>query len=92
MNPIFKKWLDLGWDLKRKLPCPSCGERAIDFQHVGDPATRIGYLDIWCASCLKGIHISRVTIPEDTPLLAIKDDAEKIAARIPTFTWILPDD
>src|SRR5438309_5022632 len=48
LNALFRKWLNLGWNLveNKKLECPSCGKMAIDFQYVGDPAKRSGYLNI----------------------------------------------
>lgn len=93
MSPLFQKWLALGEKLseQKKLECPSCGKTAIDFQYTGNPSTRIGYLDIWCKACLKGIHVSRVRIPENETMLDI--NALPIeATRIPNFTWILPDE
>jgi hypothetical protein len=94
MNGAFKRWLDLGWNLSnnRDLQCPSCGKHTIDYQYVGDPETRIGYLDIWCTSCLHGIHVSRVKVPGETPMLSFKTDPSTIAARIPKFTWVVPED
>jgi hypothetical protein len=94
MNELFKRWLDLGYDLsnKSKLQCPSCGKSTIDYQYVGDPETRIGYLDIWCAACLRGIHVSRVKVPKEASMLSFKTDLATVAARIPKFTWVVPED
>ena len=44
--------------------CPLCGRGAIQVQYVGDVHARIGYCRAWCDSCNRGIHISRVQIPE----------------------------
>jgi hypothetical protein len=94
MRARFRKWLDLGWalDQNRKLVCPSCGELAIEFQYVGDLAKRSGYLDVWCAACLKGVHVYIAHIPYNVPVLDINGPTDVIAARIPHFTWVLPED
>jgi len=93
LNALFKKWLDLGGKLaqRQRLDCPSCGKTAIDFQYVGNPSTRKGYLDIWCEACLNGLHVD-VQIPEGVPMLDIKSPPEVIATRIPSFRWVLPDE
>ena len=91
MNDEFLKWMELGYDLKEDLPCPLCGKQTIDFQYVGDPSSRIGYLDIWCKSCLHGIHVSRVLIPEGVSMMALGVDDDKIDSRIPIYTQVLPD-
>jgi hypothetical protein len=93
MNLIFKKWLHLGENLIKGQPiiCPTCNKATIDFQYVGDPTKKVGYLDIWCSSCLNGIHISRVRIPDNVSLLNIGDNSGKISSRIPHYTQILPD-
>jgi hypothetical protein len=93
MNALFKKWLDIGGklDQSQKLECPSCGKTAIDFQYVGNPSTRKGYLDIWCRACLKGLHVD-VRIPENAAMLDVNASPDIVAARIPAFTWVLPDE
>jgi len=92
LNALFKQWLYLIDKLNQdcKSECPCCGKAAIDFQYVADTTDKIGYLDIWCGACLKGIHISRVRVPEGMPLLDIASPSGIIAARIPNFTWVLP--
>lgn len=83
-------WLKLAAKIADTLPtvpaleCPSCGLPKIDFQYVGDTTTKIGFLCIWCASCLHGKHISRVKIPPQAEFLS-KDSLEEIKNRIPNF-------
>jgi hypothetical protein len=91
---LFQKWLHLAGKPNHgvKVECPSCGQTAVDFQYVADPASRIGYLDIWCGACFKGIHISRARVPEGMSMLDIKSPPDLIAARIPHFIWVLPDE
>jgi hypothetical protein len=76
----------------QKLEYPSCGISAVDFQYVADAVNRIGYLDIWGGACLKGIHISRVRVPNGVSMLDFDSPADIVAARIPNFTWVQPDE
>ncbi len=94
MNSLFKKWLELGRSInqKQKVACPTCGKLAIQFQYVGDPVTKIGYLDIWCGECLRGIHVSRVQIPGDTPMLDISTTSNEVASHIPNYKQVVPED
>jgi len=84
-------WLKLAGTIADTLPtvpsleCPKCGLPKIDFQYVGDKITRIGFLCIWCPSCLHGIHISRIRIPQQAELISL-DSREEIKKRIPNFT------
>lgn len=65
--------------------CPNCGKEKIDYMYVGDKNTRIGYLEIWCGNCLKGIHISRVIAPPNAKFLSLEDD---IGNTIPDYEKI----
>lgn len=95
MNRLrFQQWRDLAKRIADtpstvlQLTCPSCGEVSIDSQYVGDLTTKIGYLDIWCANCLRGIHISRVGIPDNVNAIAYDCASEEIAKRIPNFKQV----
>lgn len=70
--------------------CPNCGESKIDFQYVGYKETRLGYMQIWCRSCLRGIHLSRVKAPPFASLLPIDSPPEVIAKRIPKIDEVIP--
>lgn len=89
----FSLWLKLSADISSNPHiniahhCPECQSEAIDFQYVGDIASRVGFLAIWCKSCLNGIHISRVKVPESAVLLAFDDVTVK--DRIPTFKQVV---
>jgi hypothetical protein len=90
------KWLHLGNKMIDNLPnkvllkCPECNNETVDYQYVGDPKSRIGYLDMWCTSCLKGVHISRVQIPENAELIPFDAPKEQIINRIPNFKLVEP--
>ncbi len=66
------------------LECPKCGLQKVDFQYVGDPKAVRGFLCIWCTSCLHGIHISGVRIPQQADILP-KEPTEAVKKRIPNF-------
>ncbi|WPC42726.1 hypothetical protein [Clostridium sp. JS66] len=95
---MFNEWLKLVKAIADKSPntdnltCPKCGDRGIDFQYVGDETTRVGYLDIWCKSCLHGIHISRTKVPASANLISFDEPAEVVSSRIPNFIQITPID
>jgi len=72
------------------LNCPSCGIPGIDFQFVGDIPSKIGYLSVWCPSCLHGIVISRVGLPDNDRALPFAASKEEIVRRIPNFTHVHP--
>ena len=94
---LFLRWMYLVTDINNSLPnlpvlaCRSCYRLGVDFQYVGDLQTRIGYMVIWCPFCLQGIHISRVSIPDQAQALAFNVSAEQILNRIPNFTHLKPD-
>lgn len=72
------------------MDCPRCGQNSVDMQYVGDNETRVGYLDVWCSSCLHGIHISRVKVPLNANMLTFETSNEQIARRIPSFKQETP--
>lgn len=83
-------WLKLAGIIADHLPtvpslnCPRCGLPNVEFQYVGDKTTGIGFLCVWCASCLHGTHISRVKIPPQAEYIS-KDSLEEVKNRIPNF-------
>lgn len=84
-----KTWYKLAGIIADNLPtdsleCPVCREAKIDFQYVGDKKAMRGFLCIWCTSCLHGIHITGVRIPEHAVCLP-KDKVELVKKRIPNI-------
>jgi len=43
---------------------------------------------MWCTTCNKGVHHSRVSIPADAPLISFDDPDEVLVARIPNFEQV----
>lgn len=95
---MFQDWLNLYKAMRESsvnqggLVCPECGSQSVDVQYVGDEIKRIGYLDMWCTSCNKGVHFSRVSIPEGVDFISFAAPDEMIAARIPNFEQVVPLD
>jgi hypothetical protein len=87
----FYDWLRLFdvEDENSKKECPNCGHAAIHFQYVGDLRVRIGFLDIWCDSCIHGVHISRIRAPEHVSMISFEDGAE-YKRTVPNFIRIEP--
>lgn len=72
--------------------CPNCSAKKIDFQYVGNPSSRLGYLVIWCSACNHGTQISRVKIPEHVDFLPDSSSSDQIAQRIPGYIPIDRDE
>jgi len=95
MEVSFKDWLELFKKLHGQLPhtegleCPNCGALEIQYQYVGNVPSRIGYLAMWCGSCLTGIQLSRVEAPECVEILSFDADPESFK-RIPRFRQVVP--
>ncbi|WP_086349254.1 hypothetical protein [Candidatus Enterococcus clewellii] len=99
MKKNFQDWLHIAAHIPDTIEvdtfCPSCSCASVDYCYCGDRKTRVGYGLFWCMSCKKGIHISRLTIPETIPdgKIAYFDDpngAEKMTRYVPEFERITP--
>lgn len=60
------------------IECPNCGEKGIEYLYIGDEKTRIGYMQIWCNKCLKGIYISRAMAPANARFASFGEDISHI--------------
>lgn len=95
---MFRDWLGMYKNIrestvtKSECICPECGAKTIDLQFVGDLKERIGYLDMWCTTCNRGIHMSRVQIPEGESMISFDDRVEVVSGRIPNFEQVVPSD
>ena len=68
-----------------QLKCPDCGKHEIDYIYVGDKETRVGFLQIWCNQCFKGIYISRVVAPVQAKFVSFEADLEGI---VPQYDYV----
>ncbi|MED1721339.1 hypothetical protein [Brevibacillus parabrevis] len=91
----FKDWIKLTTIIAENhqevpdIECPNCHRFGINYQYVGDIKSRAGFLDIWCNSCLNGIHLSRTKAPETVSMLPF-DAVEEYKKKVPRFTPIEP--
>ena len=88
---LQRRWLKVAAEVTKTVPdvpaiaCPSCGEHDIQYQYVGDPATRIGFLMVWSAACSYGIHLSRVGVPAGVDMIPFDAAPAVLRARVPNF-------
>ncbi len=73
-----KKWYKLIGELTcpEKIKCPNCKKKSIDYLYIGDRKTKIGYLQIWCNECKKGIYVSRVKIPPNMKFVSFEESKD----------------
>lgn len=94
---MFKEWLTVAANIQdnidsmANLKCPNCGHHEIDYLYVGDKTEKVGYLQAWCNHCHRGIHISRVQIPENVKMKSF-GDIEEINKIIPSFKPVTPEE
>lgn len=65
----------------RVIQCPNCGEHEMEYLYIGDEKTRIGYFQLWCNNCLKGISISRVKAPVNAKFVPFDYDINSIVPK-----------
>ena len=64
-----------------QIKCPNCSKYGIDYIYIGDGSTRIGFLQIWCNKCLKGICISRTIAPLNAKFVTFETDLKGIVPK-----------
>lgn len=95
---MFQDWLNLYAIIRKSTVagsghiCPECGANSIVHQFVGDVKKKIGYVDMWCTTCNRGIHMSRVLVSEGESMISFDVPSEVISDRIPNFEQVVPTD
>lgn len=90
---MYKDWIGLvphlidNIDKTENLKCPNCGEHKVDYLYIGDNHSRVGYLQLWCSSCLKGIYVSRAKAPQNAKMITF-NQKEELGKIIPKYTFI----
>jgi len=64
-----------------QIKCPVCGKYGIDYIYVGDGNTRVGFIQIWCNKCLKGIYVSRAAAPPNAKFVTFDTDLKDIVPK-----------
>ena len=86
-----KEWIDIipqianDFDNIHQIKCPNCGKNEMEYIYIGDKKTKIGYLQIWCNECLKGIYVSRIVAPPNARFVTYDDDLKNI---VPKYEFI----
>lgn len=94
-NSKFKDWIKVNTEIIESHPnistikCPNCQETKVNYQYVGDTRSRVGFLDIWCNSCLQGVHISRTKVPERLSMISF-EEVDEYKRRVPKYTAVEP--
>lgn len=65
--------------------CPNCGARTLNLAFTGLVPDRVGYASFWCSTCLFGIHLSRVPVPDDVPMDSVYTPESDRSATVPNY-------
>lgn len=68
--------------------CPNCGARTLNLAFTGLVADRVGYASFWCSTCLFGIHLSRVPVPDDAPMDSVYAPERDRNVTVPDYTVV----
>lgn len=71
--------------------CPNCGAHTLMLAFTGLPRDRVGYASFWCSTCMFGIHLSRVPVPDDVPMDSIYVPESERNVRIPNYRVVRQD-
>lgn len=68
-NKTINRWLKAAKEMQTggEPVCPSCAASNLTLHYVRYQSTNHGWAYFYCGTCLKGIHLSRVIVPPDTP-------------------------
>lgn len=68
-----------------QIKCPNCAKSGIDYIYCGDETTRLGFMQVWCNECLKGIYISRAVAPTNAKFVSFDDELKD---RVPQYVFV----
>lgn len=91
LSALFHRWLDVLESAKTgpgPFRCPSCDHVAVWALFVGDHASRTGAALLWCESCVHGIDVSRLHIPETAELTPFSVEPSQWPRPVPDFQRI----
>lgn len=71
--------------------CPNCGARTLNLAFTGLVRDRVGYASFWCSTCLYGIHLSRVAVPDGVPMESIEVPPHERTRKVPNYR-LVPED
>lgn len=85
------KWMHIlmqlttDFDRVNQINCPNCKECEIDYLYIGEASTRVGFLQVWCKKCLKGIYVSRAVAPQNAKFVTFDTDIKDL---IPSYEFV----
>ena len=86
-------WLQAFYEYVGYLPevgvvaCPECGARTLSVLADGDPISRAGMCEFWCDTCLIGIQIFRMIVPDKIEIPTAAFDPR--VAAMPRFAIVM---
>jgi len=92
---VFNHWIKVAATIAKEsqeisnISCPHCKDKNLDYLYIGDEKTHIGYVQIWCNTCLTGINISRVKIPKEAKTISF-DSGVDLEELIPKYNQVSP--
>ena len=92
----FDDWADAYNEVYDAIPadadvaCPNCGHHTLRLVFTGDLERYVGYGMFWCDTCLLGISLCRVFIPDGAVVRDIHLDREDRMPAIPNFRLVHP--
>lgn len=87
------RWRQAFIDYYRSLPardvvrCPECGETTLKVVGHGNPISRSGMCDFWCDTCLIGIQLFGITVPDPIQIVTAAFDPR--VAAIPRYRPVM---
>lgn len=54
--------------------CPGCGSVGLRFQYFSVESGNVGWKCAWCPSCLSGVQVCRVIVPEAALVLRTEEE------------------
>jgi hypothetical protein len=67
--------------------CPECGATTLRVVGQGNPISRAGMCDFWCETCLIGIQLFGLTVPDPIEIVTAAFDPR--VAAIPRYRVVM---
>jgi hypothetical protein len=90
-------WMDVfaditdDFDALPTMSCPRCGARTLRTQFSGAPEIRAASGYLWCDTCLFGIAVSRMGVPDGVEIIPF-DRPRDERPPMPDYTLVWPQD
>ncbi|MFI5891005.1 hypothetical protein ACIA5D_12925 [Actinoplanes sp. NPDC051513] len=94
MTATYEDWLDVYDVVYDAVPgnadvaCPNCGHHTLRLVFTADPDRDVGYGSFWCDTCLLGVGLSRVVIPDGAIVRDRRLPPEERVPKVPNFRLV----